>query len=149
MADEADDESKTEDPTPRRREEARRQGRVPFSAEAVGSLVVLAGVIGLANFGAELWDAMRVVFAHDLPRLFHPDFDALEARDLIQRAALRMLAGLAPFFAVLLLVGAAASVVQVGFQLNTEKLEPDFEKLNPAAGAKRLFSTQAAVKAGL
>lgn len=149
MAEEVDEESKTEDPTPRRREEARRQGRVPFSTEAVGSLVLLAGVVGLANFGADLWDAMRAVFAHDLARLSHPYLDALGARELIQRAALRMLAALAPFFAILLAVGAAASLVQVGFQINTEKLSPDFDKLNPANGAKRLFSVQAVVKAGL
>ena len=45
MAEEVDQESKTEDPTPRRREEARRQGQVPFSAELVGSVVLLAGVL--------------------------------------------------------------------------------------------------------
>jgi flagellar biosynthetic protein FlhB len=149
MAEEVDEESKTEDPTPRRREEARRQGRVPFSAEAVGSLVLLAGTVALANFGADLWDAMRAVFTHDLARLSHPDLDALGARELIQRAALRMLAALAPLLGLLLAVGVAASVVQVGFQINTEKLEPDFDKLNPATGAMKLFSGQAAVKAVL
>eukprot|EP01136_Pigoraptor_vietnamica_P024115 Opistho-1_new@6777 len=132
MAEEVDEESKTEDPTPRRREEARRQGRVPFSAEAVGSLVLLAGTIGLANFGIDLWDAMRAVFTHDLAQLFHPDLDALGARELIQRAALRMLAALAPLLGLLLAVGVAASVVQVGFQINTEKLEPDFDPMYSA-----------------
>ena len=42
MAEEADPESKTEDPTPKRREEARKQGQIPFSNELVSAAVTLA-----------------------------------------------------------------------------------------------------------
>lgn len=146
MADEVDQESKTEDPTPRRREEARRQGQVPFSAELVGSLVVLAGVIGLMNFGPDVWSAMLNVFRHDITRAFQPEFDTTAAAELIARTAGRLLAVLLPFFGALLAVGIVVSVAQVGFQINTEKLAPDFDKLNPANGVTRLFSTSALVK---
>jgi flagellar biosynthetic protein FlhB len=40
-------------------------------------------------------------------------------------------------------------VAQVGFQINTEKLSPDFDKLNPANGVMRLFSVAALVRGGL
>lgn len=140
MADDVDQESKTEDPTPRRREEARRQGQVPFSAEMVGSLVLLAGVIGLINIGPAIWAAMYDVFRHDLPRIFHAEFGSAEAADLIARTVMRMLGVLLPFFGVLLAIGIGASVAQVGFQLNTEKLSFNFDKLNPANGLGRLFS---------
>lgn len=149
MAEEVDEESKTEDPTPRRREEARRQGQVPFSAELVGSLVVLAGVIGLMNIGPDVWAAMINVFRNDLTRAFHADFDSAAAAELIARTASRLLAALLPLFGILLAVGIASSVAQVGFQINTEKLSPDLNKLNPASGAKRLFSVGALVKGGL
>jgi flagellar biosynthesis protein FlhB len=146
VADEVDQESKTEDPTPRRREEARRQGQVPFSAELVGSLVVLAGVIGLTNFGPDVWSAMLNVFRHDLPRAFQPEFDTTAAAEIVARTTGRLLAALLPFFGALLAVGIVVSVAQVGFQINTEKLSPDFDKLNPANGVTRLFSTSALVK---
>ena len=126
MADEVDPESKTEDPTPRRREEARRQGQVPFSAEAVGSLVTLAGVLGLLYLGPAVGGTMLDVFRHDLGRLPAADFGSAEARELLARAAVRVLVALLPFMGLLLAVGVAASVVQVGFQLNTERLEPNF-----------------------
>jgi flagellar biosynthetic protein FlhB len=147
--DEVDQESKTEDPTPRRREEARRQGQVPFSAELVGSLVTLAGVLGLVYLGAGVWAAMLDVFRHDLPRAFQPGFDTPAAAELFARTAGRLLAAMLPFFGALLAVGVLASVAQVGFQLNTEKLAPDFDKLNPANGVKRLFSVAALVRGGL
>ena len=146
MAEEADPESKTEDPTPRRREEARRQGQVPFSAEMVGSLVLVAGVLGLRYLGPNLWDTLIGTFRSDLPRAGHDEFGVAEAAELMGRTALRMMAALLPFFAVLLAVGVAASVAQVGFQLNTEKLEPNFDKLNPATGLGRVFSGAAAVR---
>lgn len=146
MAEDVDQESKTEEPTPRRREEARRQGQVPFSAELVGSLVLLAGVIGLSNIGPEIGAAMFNVFRSDLSRLFRPELGADGAAELFRMAAARMLAALAPLFGVLLGVGILAGVVQVGFQINTEKLEPNFDKLNPAGGLKRLFSVSALIR---
>jgi flagellar biosynthetic protein FlhB len=149
VAEEVDDESKTEDPTPRRREEARRQGQVPFSAELVGSLVLLAGVIGLTYVGPDVWRSMMGVFRHDLPRVFQPEFDGTAAVELIARTVARMIAALLPFFGIMLAVGIAASIAQVGFQINTEKLTLDFDKLNPANGAKRLFSVGALVRGGL
>jgi flagellar biosynthetic protein FlhB len=149
MAEEVDQESKTEDPTPRRREEARRQGQVPFSAELVGALVVLAGVIGLMNFGPDVWAEMLNMFRHDLARASHPDFDSTAAAELIARTAVRLLAALLPLFGTLLAVGIVSSVAQVGFQINTDRLAPNFDKLNPASGVGRLFSVGALVKGGL
>ncbi|HEY1190308.1 MAG TPA: flagellar biosynthesis protein FlhB [Gemmata sp.] len=146
MAEEADQESKTEDPTPRRREEARRQGQVPFSAELVGSLVLVSGVLGLRYLGPDLWDTLMSVFRSDLPRAARGEFGPAEAAELIGRTALRALAALLPFFGALLLVGVASTVAQVGFQLNTEKLEPDITKLNPATGFGKLFSVAALVR---
>lgn len=146
MAEEVDQESKTEDPTPRRREEARRQGQVPFSAELVGSLVLLAGIIGLGYIGPALWAAMKQVFRHDLAQSFREDLDSASAAELFARTAARVLIALLPFLAALLAVGILASVAQTGFQINTEKLSPDLDKLNPANGFGRLFSTGALVK---
>src|SRR5262249_36568098 len=137
MADEVDEESKTEDPTPRRREEARRQGQVPFSAELVGSLVLLAGVVGLTYLGPALGRGMLDTFRDDLPRVFRSEFGSEDAKELLGRTALRMLGVLLPLFGLMMLIGVGASVAQVGFQINTEKMSPDFDKLNPANGLKK------------
>ena len=56
---------------------------------------------------------------------------------------------LAPLFGLLMAVGVAASVAQVGFQVNSEKLEPNFDKLNPATGWTKLISMSALVRGGL
>jgi flagellar biosynthetic protein FlhB len=143
VAEDVDVESKTEEPTPRRREEARRQGQVPFSAELVGSVVLLAGIVGLMYLGPSVASGMLDIFRHDLRRLFHPDLTTDGAHDLILRVLMQMLGVLTPLLGVLLLVGVGASIAQVGFQINTEKLELKFDRLNPATGWQRLFSLAA------
>ncbi|HEX4608761.1 MAG TPA: flagellar biosynthesis protein FlhB [Urbifossiella sp.] len=146
MAEDVDPESKTEDPTPHRREEARRQGQVPFSAELVGGVVLLAGIIGLGNIGPNVGGTMLDVFRSDLARLYRPDLTADEARELIVGLVSRMLTVLAPMFGILLAIGVAAAVAQVGFSVNTDKLAPNFDKLNPVTGFGRLFSMAAVVR---
>jgi flagellar biosynthetic protein FlhB len=115
----------------------------------VGSLVLLAGVIGLNEIGPAIWAAMYDVFRHNLVGLVSGEFGSSEAQEVLLRVVARMLAALAPFFGLLLAVGVSASIVQVGFQINTEKLEPNFDRLNPVAGFGRLFSTAALVRGGL
>lgn len=65
------------------------------------------------------------------------------------RAVTKTGAVLLPWLGVLLAAGVAASVVQAGFQITPERLAFKPEKLNPAEGAQRLFSTAALVKGGL
>lgn len=149
MSDEPDDESKTEDPTPRRREEARKAGQVPFSAELVGALVLLSGIVGFGWFGESIGSALSGAFRHDLRRSVVTELPREEAEWMMRYGFLRMIAVLLPLFGVALVVGVTASVAQVGFQINTEKLGADFEKLNPAKGFQRLFSLGALVKGGL
>lgn len=149
MAEDVDPESKTEDPSPRRREEARRQGQIPFSTELVGAAVLLAAVVGLIYFGRGIGDGLLDVFRTDLREAFRPDLTPALAQELFTRLLLRALGVLTPFFGALLAAGVAASVAQVGLQITPEKLEFKPDRLNPADGAKRLFSVAALVKGGL
>lgn len=149
MAEDVDPESKTEDPSPRRREEARKQGQIPFSTELVGAAVLLAAVVGLMYFGGDIGHTLLTVFRTDLPQLARSDLTPQDVQELCTRVAVQALAALAPFFVALLAAGVAASVAQVGIQFTPEKFEPKPDRLNPAEGAKRLFSTAALVKGGL
>ena len=146
MAEETDPESKTEDPTPRRREEARKQGQVPFSNELVGAAVTLAGIVGLNSFGRAIGGTMLDVFRSDLPHLFRAELTAAAAQQMIGGAMLNLMLALAPLFALMVVVGVVVSVIQAGFQITLERLELKFDKLNPASGFGRLFSVAAVVR---
>lgn len=149
MAEDVDPESKTEDPSPRRREEARKQGQIPFSTELVGAAVLLAAIVGLMYFGGDMGRTLLSVFRTDLRQLAQPDLTPSAVQELCVRVAVQGLMAMAPFFGALLAAGVAASVAQVGIQFTPEKFEPKPDRLNPAEGAKRLFSVAALVKGGL
>lgn len=149
MAEDVDPESKTEDPSPRRREEARKKGQIPFSAELVGAAVLLAAVVGLISFGGDIGRTLADVVRTELKQPHRGDLTPTGAQERIGRVAVRALSAMAPLFGILLAAGIAASVAQVGLQFTPEKFELKPEKLNPAEGAKRLFSTAALVKGGL
>jgi flagellar biosynthetic protein FlhB len=150
MADEdVDEESKTEDPSPRRREEARKRGSVPFSTELVGAAVLLAAVVGLMSFGRSIGDGVLDIVRTELVRAAQREITPAAVQERFTRLAVRAVAVLAPWFGVMVAAGVAAGVAQAGFQITPERLELKPEKLNPAEGAKRLFSTAALVKGGL
>jgi len=137
---------KTEAPTPRRREEARKQGQIAFSPDLVGSVVLLAGIIALyaqgPNMAAVFLNAIRAQFAQPLP----VELDAPGAQELFYRQFLLFASVLLPFLIVLVIVGVAVNLAQVGLNITPERLEPDISKLSPIKGFSRLFSVAAVVK---
>ncbi|MCS7270946.1 MAG: flagellar biosynthesis protein FlhB [Gemmataceae bacterium] len=142
-----DPESRTEEPTPRRREEARRQGLVPFSAELVGSIVLLGGLAGLIYLGSAVGTGLLEICRSQLRMVAdYTDGDLSAFHALLVRMFIQVLGILLPLLGLLLVLGLVASVAQVGFQINTDKLTFDFDKLNPAKGVQRLFSFAAVVR---
>ena len=146
MADDIDPESKTEDASPKRREDARRRGQIPFSSELVGATTLLAGVVALANFGAPLGGTIVGIFRDDFPQAFHSEFSPADVQDLLTRTVVSVLAALLPILGSMVAGGVAASVVQAGFQITPERLEWKLDRLDPVAGFGRLFSFSSVMK---
>jgi len=59
---------------------------------------------------------------------------------LIAHALTELMWVLSPFFSMLMVLAIAVGVWQVGFTISAEPLKPDFQRVNPAEGFKRLFS---------
>ena len=142
MAEGDDSASKTEDPTPKRLEEARAKGDVAKSAD-FAQAAALAGAMGaLAILSG--WLATNLV-ATLRPFIEHPDAIPLEGAGTANVLRYAMLAG-APALIIVLAVaslsGVAGNLVQTGFLYTGEKLKPTFDKVSPIDGFKRLFGAQ-------
>lgn len=138
---------KTEQPTPRRLEEASRQGRFPRSAE-VQTVFVLGGTLLAFSFaGGETWSLLARSFTgvlghlHEIPLTL----DSLQGHGIT--AALVTLRCVWPFVAAILLAGLLAGGIQSRFQTASEALSPNWSRLNPVAGFQRVFSIKAGVPA--
>lgn len=144
MAEGQDDaQEKTEDPTPRRREQAREKGQVPRSRElntavlmlATGGYVVLLG----GNIVDGLADTARTQF----------DLSAQAARGdasvMIQhlsRSIFGALSALAPFLLVSYVVAAVSPMLLGGWSFNLGSAAPKLDKISPVKGLQRVFGTQ-------
>lgn len=144
MAEEGQD--RTEPASPRRREEARKQGQVAFSPDFLGSAVLLAGVVGLSWLGPAVAGGITAEIRETFRQRMPAELGPAETAAMLGRLFLRFVVAVGPLLALLLAAGVATSVVQVGFHVTPERLGPNFERLSPAAGMAKLFSVAALVK---
>ena len=134
---------RTEEATPRKREDARKKGTVARSSDLAGATSLLVCVIMLpavvSKLGLGMLDAFNGAVSSP-PREF--SFGA--ALDYFSALLIPAVLTLAPLVLCLMVVGLAVNFAQVGFHFSSEAMKPTFEKINPIAGFKRLFSVRTA-----
>ncbi|MFW6146918.1 MAG: flagellar biosynthesis protein FlhB [Thermodesulfobacteriota bacterium] len=135
-------EEKTEQPTPRKREEVRKKGQVAKSREIPSLAVLLVGLISIAAFGSHMYYHIGIIMTEGfsfftLSDLSMPDFLHFSKR-MITLFLLTML----PLLLALFLTAIVSNVMQVGFLLSAELIKPNLSKINPIKGFGRLFSSQ-------
>lgn len=143
MADESSSgQEKTEAPTTRRIQEARKKGDVAKSMEVPSAAVLLAGLLTL-YFSS---DFMLVRFSQMLKRylgnlhainISKNNLTVLTRESMLDSAIL-----LAPLMGFIIIAALVANYAQVGFLFTTDKLAPKFDKIDPIQGFARLFSKQ-------
>jgi flagellar biosynthetic protein FlhB len=130
---------RTEQPSTKRLDDARRQGQVPRSRELSMTAVTLGGAAVLWAGRQYFGEGMRALLSRglQLPRatLLDPDSMTKMLADGIN-LGLRVIA---PLLVATLVASVVGSVALGGFSFSFEALLPKFEKLNPLAGFKRIF----------
>src|SRR5207244_2457928 len=109
--------TRTEAPTPRRREEARAEGQVAFSSDLTTGLVLLAGMTALAIGGQAVAMALFQGLRRDWLHVAGADLDPARAQGIFAGMFGHGLEILGFFFATLVLTGVAIPALQVGFHL--------------------------------
>ncbi len=140
---------KTEQPTPRRLEEAIKQGQFPRSAEVQTVFVLIGGMIALKFVGANVWQQLVNVQTSVLGHLHEVPltFDAMQGYAITAAMVFAACAG--PVVVGTAAGGLIAGGIQNRFQTASEALEPKWERLNPVEGFKRVFSGRSLVPTGI
>ena len=147
MADTSQD--RTEEPTENRRQEARKRGQVPKSSDLTASGLMLAAATSIMMFGFEITQALCEITAGSLSSASPSILDKNTALVLLRNAVERGLQTVLPLMVLMLLAAVGLNVMQVGFLVTTEALQPKFSRLNPWAGFQRIYSVQAVAKLGM
>jgi flagellar biosynthetic protein FlhB len=129
----------------RKRREARKHGQVARSPDLSGALVLLAMTVALrtALTHGVIFSSLLQMLHSAFTFSAHPvGFDIGTARNwqlTIADAGAEMIL---PALLAAVTLGVLANVMQVGLNVSPESLVPDFTRVNPATGFKRIFSVQ-------
>jgi flagellar biosynthetic protein FlhB len=130
---------RTEEPSQRRLQEARERGQIPRSRELTNFATMIGGSAALVAIGgtvaAHLSQLMRRSLSIDVKSLRTTDSMATSLGD----ACISAVTAVLPVFGALICMVLLASVVLGGWNFSSKALTPDFSRLSPLSGIKRLF----------
>jgi flagellar biosynthetic protein FlhB len=131
---------RTEEATPKRREDARRKGQIPRSRELSAAAVTLAGGGMLYALGGRISGDLYGLMRNSLQLTREEALDASNMMPALAEAAVQGFWASAPVLAMIMLAALLAPLALGGWNFSTEALSPKFERLNPFEGVKRMFA---------
>ncbi|MHC4908344.1 MAG: flagellar biosynthesis protein FlhB [Planctomycetota bacterium] len=137
---------KTEDATPRRREDARKKGQVAKSQDLTGA--ILLGVMSVA-----IWFASRSLLSGGIDlvgKTLESDWISEVTVDgspkLMAYLGMGAARLLVPLMLIAWFVALVSMVAQIGWMFSFEAIQPSLSKLNPITGAQRIFGLSGLMK---
>lgn len=137
----SDSGEKTQQATPKRMRELRRDGSLQRSQDVSAWVVVGAAAVTLPLVITRGADAARTQLAALRGFAAQPDADA--AVLMLREALLSMLSTMAPLFVAVVVAAIATGAAQGGIHLAPKRLKPTAKHMMPKQGFKRVFGGQA------
>lgn len=145
---EGDGGEKTEQATPRRREDARKKGQVFKSADLNSAVILITGSVLLYMTMNSMMVTLKAFTGLYILDRTLQDFSVQYASDLLLEVLFLTVKMLCPIFVGTFIAAFAVSYLQVGAVFSSEALTPKLERLNPLEGFKKIFSRRALVELG-
>jgi flagellar biosynthetic protein FlhB len=130
---------KTEQPTEKRLQDARKKGQVAQSPELASCFVIIFMTVFLYYSMSRGFDKMFGVYSHYI-RGANADITVSSVQGILSFAVSQWLLMVVPVFALLVAIGLFSGFIQTGFMWSIEAMTPKLEMLDPFKGIKRLFS---------
>lgn len=143
---------KTEQPTSKKLDDARKDGQVAKSKEIANAASIMAMFIlirvYIGRLGTGLMGIFETIYMHmgEVSTQYEGNVPIISILFTLRQAMYRLLLLILPFFIVSFAVAFVSDVVQVKWRPTTKPLQPKFNKLNPINGFKRIFSLNSLVE---
>ena len=135
----ADDAEKTEEPTPKKIEDARKEGNVPKSQDTSGVITLFVAILSLLMLFPYMASHILNLFKYYFSLVGTP-LDRLYMIDIAIVTTKEILLVVMPLAASVAVSGIVAAVAQFGFLFTLDAIQPKFNKIDPVKGTKNLFS---------
>lgn len=140
---------KTEQATPKRLEEAQRKGQFARSPEVQTVFVLCAGMLALRVAGMDAWQKLAQVVTGILGDLDRISLAPENMQMYLINGSLLMAMCAGPVVICTIVAGLLAGGIQSRFSTASEALDPNWDRVNPLEGFKRIFSVRSLVPTGL
>ena len=137
---EQDSGDKTEEPTPKKRADARKKGQVNKSMEVNTAVGILGMMFLFLLLSGYVYDAFAGLFFTYHQTMFLQPVSEMDIGFLTNELSMQFFRLTWPVLGVAVLLGLISNLAQVGFLFTGEPLVPKLEKINPIEGFKRIFS---------
>jgi flagellar biosynthetic protein FlhB len=141
----ADDAEKTEEPTSKKIEDARKEGNVPKSQDASGVITLFVAILAFLMLFPYMKEHVFGLF-QDYFSLIGKTIDKQFAVEVAIITSREILLIVIPLALAVAIAGVIASLAQFGFLFTAKAIEPKFSKLDPIKGMKNLISLKKMVE---
>lgn len=140
---------KTEKATPKKLDDARKEGRVARSSDLINGFMLLLMFFVLKLFGgimANLFLDSFVKYYNKASDISMEVFDVKQAVNLSNEIVIDIVIASLPVLIGSFVVALVGNIVQVGWKVTSKPLKPKLDRLNPIGGFKRMFSQEKVVE---
>lgn len=142
---------KTEEPTAKRKTDARKEGQVAKSKEVSNCVMLFALFLILKIWVGNLGNGILELFSgvyNKIPELsdYYVGDEGTGVWILLKQTLTQYLLIMLPIFFVAVFLAFVTDLLQVKWKPTRKPLQPKFNKLNPAKGIKKLFSKSSLVE---
>ena len=136
-------------PTPRRRKQAKEQGRAPRSGDVVSAGLLLATTGLLSWFGPNLADALMVLIGDALQQQAMLSIDRSQSYRMILKAFFTIGYMVLPMLIAMMMCGLGFNLVQTGWMMTPSKLVPSLDRISPGKRLKSIGSARSIGRFGI
>ena len=144
--DSTDESQKTEDPTPRRLEEARKRGQVVYSREINNWMVLFTATLLVVMAGPRIMSDIKDVLRNFLEQSYAIPMDSVGLTNVLRTLCFRIGGDIVLPLLFLAFAGALSGFLQTGPIFTLDPITPDLSKISIFKGFKRLFSARSMVE---
>ncbi|MFW5784996.1 MAG: flagellar biosynthesis protein FlhB [Chitinispirillaceae bacterium] len=139
-------EEKTEAPSEKKRQDARKKGTVAKSTEVNSVLVLLVAILMFKLAGPWMIEELTSSIRDFIHTCSQTDMSMRQSLDLGRQTIILIFKLVMPLCGSIMVAGVIANVMQIGLLFTLEPITPKLEKINPLSGAQRLFSMRSLVE---
>ena len=136
---------KTEEPTPKKKKDARKQGNIAKSAEVNKAMTFIAILVVIYMMSGSIISELQGFIVNILSGDFSMTMNDNTITILMFKVMMSFMKIVLPISLIIMVFGILGSLIQTGLFFSMESLKPKFSKLNPLTGLKNMFSMKAIV----